>query len=258
MAFPTPYSSNYTIRPDGTRVSEASVPDLVTPSAQPTNDDWLQKILDRTEEMYEREERGPYPSYRPMPSMGSKGTKAISGRRSLADSGHNQSPQEKELGALALLAKRKELEAMMSPPPMRMTTFASGANNGYTPDVSAMSGIQRQIYLPKESSVTSGGLTESQMERQIALGATKGKSDPSWNQKAQENQGSVENAQTMQAVSEERAQMQAAMQDMMRTIQQLKSMIAGGSAGGMTPGSVAASNAALGLSGPQGVADAIL
>jgi hypothetical protein len=211
MAFPTPYSSNYTIRPDGTRVSEASVPDLVTPSAQPTNDDWLQKILDRTEEMYEREERGPYPAYRPMPSMGSKGTKAISGRRSLADSGHNQSPQEKELDALSMLAKRKQLEAMMGTAPQRMTTFASGAINGYVNDPSQMNGFQREIFLPNNSGALADGLSDGQIQGMSPAGAAN-----SWEAKTAQNPNSVEN------------QSGPSQYELMRVIQQLQAQLSGG------------------------------
>lgn len=55
-------------------------------------------------------------------------------------------------------AQRSALEAIIlrnqaaaSPPPQRMTTFASGANNAYMPDVNAMNAYQRQLFLPQDS-----------------------------------------------------------------------------------------------------------
>jgi hypothetical protein len=68
-------------------------------------------------------------------------------------------------------AELAQLRAISSPPPMRMTTFASGANNFYTPDVSAYTGAQRQAFLPNESKqVGDFGQTES-AQRDAVRGA---------------------------------------------------------------------------------------
>jgi len=75
-------------------------------------------------------------------------------------------------------AEAMRLQAMMAPPPMRMTTFASNANNGYMPDVNAMNGFQRQIFLPDKSaqigddtSSTSEGTQQSAYEKWAAENA---------------------------------------------------------------------------------------
>lgn len=54
-------------------------------------------------------------------------------------------------------ALRAQLRAISEPQPMRMTTFASGANNYWTPDTSAMTGAQRQVFLPQGSGFENGG-----------------------------------------------------------------------------------------------------
>jgi hypothetical protein len=125
----------------------------------------------------------------------------MSGRKSTADSGHNTDPQSKMLQGLSMLAKQKELEAMMSPPPMKMTTFASGAINGYMPDVNSMSGIERQIYLPKESGAINGGLSDGQIQGMQAP------PDPTWNQKQARNPDSVDNMALLRQLEQIKALM---------------------------------------------------
>lgn len=60
-------------------------------------------------------------------------------------------PMERHLRDAQARAEILRLQAEGAPPPMRMTTFASGANNFYTPDVNAMNAYQRAAYLPKEA-----------------------------------------------------------------------------------------------------------
>lgn len=54
-----------------------------------------------------------------------------------------------------------QMQARQAPPPMRMTTFASGANNYYTPDTNAMNAYQRQAYLPGSSALAPPGAADA-------------------------------------------------------------------------------------------------
>lgn len=62
-----------------------------------------------------------------------------------------QDPMEAQAQQSALQALIARNQALMSPPPTRMTTFASGANNAYMPDVLAMNAYQREAFLPDEA-----------------------------------------------------------------------------------------------------------
>lgn len=48
-------------------------------------------------------------------------------------------------------AEAQQLQAAINPEPLRATSFASNAINGYTPDTQRMTGIQRQMFLPQDS-----------------------------------------------------------------------------------------------------------
>lgn len=60
------------------------------------------------------------------------------------------------LRSMAREAQAQQIQQSMAPPPMRMTTFASNANNFYTPDVSMMTPFQRSVFLP--NNVVGGGI----------------------------------------------------------------------------------------------------
>jgi len=60
------------------------------------------------------------------------------------------------------------MQARQSPPPMRMTTFASGANNFYTPDTNAMNAYQREAYLPGNSGQIYGPEHEAKAKKGFA------------------------------------------------------------------------------------------
>jgi len=74
-------------------------------------------------------------------------------------------------------ARRAQLNAAASPPPMRMVT-GPGIIPGYTMDVNAMNAYQRQLYLPKDAGVAREGLTPDQYseleERRAQARATEG------------------------------------------------------------------------------------
>jgi len=55
------------------------------------------------------------------------------------------------ISSLQREAQAQQIQQSMAPPPMRMTTFASNANNFYTPDVNAMTAFQRQMFLPQNA-----------------------------------------------------------------------------------------------------------
>jgi hypothetical protein len=59
-------------------------------------------------------------------------------------------PNERIAAMREEAAKAYQYQAMTSPPPMRMVSGAQ-INPGYMPDVNAMSGIQRSIYLPQQA-----------------------------------------------------------------------------------------------------------
>lgn len=70
------------------------------------------------------------------------------------------------LAQLQKSAQIAQLQALTSPPPMRMVS-GPGIVPGYMPDVNAMSGIQRQTFLPQGSSI------EAPPDRSAAANAMK-------------------------------------------------------------------------------------
>jgi hypothetical protein len=202
-----PYTSNYVTSGDQ-RTSTTTVPQITSQGGSSSGDDWLKKLQARQEEMWAREDLERRIA---QTTPRGRGTNAMSGRTSVADSGHNQSPQEKELDALSMLAKRKQLEAMMSPAPMRMTTFASGAVNGYVPDTNAFTGIQKKIFAPNNAGMLADGLSDGQIQGMSPAGAAN-----SWEAKTAQNPNSVEN------------QSGPSQYELMRVIQQLQAQLSGG------------------------------
>lgn len=57
-----------------------------------------------------------------------------------------------------------QAQALLSPPPMRMVS-GPGITPGYMPDVNAMSGIQRKIFLPQGSTQTAAGAEDDTLRQ---------------------------------------------------------------------------------------------
>jgi hypothetical protein len=175
------YNSSYFTNPDGSRTLNTSIPDVQAPTGDPNSPmtEFLKRLEERTSWVPERTQA-------PKPKL--LGSRGANPRPSVADKSHNQSHWDKLEEAQAGLVKRAQMQAMLNPAPMRMTTFASGANNFYTPDVSNMSGIQREAYLPKAAGMENGGLSDGQIQGMSPAGTAN-----SWNAQMAGNPDSVQN-----------------------------------------------------------------
>lgn len=83
------------------------------------------------------------------------------GRRSMPAGGggqHRDGPTQRDsmMQGEEDRARIAQLRAISGPAPVRMTTFG-GSINGWTPDVTAMSGAQRKVFLPEDSRAAPGG-----------------------------------------------------------------------------------------------------
>lgn len=148
---------NYAFNPDGSRTATTTAQAMG--GGQPSQyEQFMAQLLERNARWQEEDRnRAMYYANRPSAAMGARGsgpTRPSTG--STAAGGHGPAPSS-QLEFEKQLAERAKLQALMSPAPTRMTTFASGANNGYTLDTNNMTGIQRQLYLPQSSTPAPGG-----------------------------------------------------------------------------------------------------
>lgn len=110
-------------------------------SAGGGNDELMELFRERA-----RRAMQPAPTQAPPRVGGTSGPAPRAVSRSYNDSAGNKTPLDVERER----AEMAQLRAVSSPPPMRMVGGA-GIVPGYMPDVNAMNGAQRQMYLPQGS-----------------------------------------------------------------------------------------------------------
>ena len=145
------YNINSFTQPNGTRVLETSSPNVGGPDTSAYTQ-FMEQLMraqadqarkDRMREAYESSGRGrsPLAAGRPVaPGMSSPG--AEDGR----------SVMDKQLEFSQKLAALQQSQALTRTPPLKMTYVPNDpSGGGYTMDTNAMTGMQRQIYMPQSA-----------------------------------------------------------------------------------------------------------